>query len=856
MEEFEGKSSTGYDNGAVAPKRKVRKGTIKGPKVTIALLKRKLKQEKIRSSALATKLKRARSEKRQLVEPTDPDIDDCSFMQKHSTMRESHYSHRKDESMLVKSMNNLSVATLNVPECKPPQGEDDVTRKSFEQWKELLEASMDLAGIESESTKMRFFKIKAGQQLMDILDNTTSSADGPDFILEPYSDAIFRLQKYFGSRQYLASHRQKLRSMVQTTGESDLSYVKRVISAAKMCDFDDEQLVENVADVIQCHSMDVKMRDIGRKIFRKGSSLSDLVEKVRSHELDKLNEEVFAKTHSQSTENSVAAVTFSQQSRNRGSNGRFQTQRGGYQFQNRGGYQNPYRGGSQTAYRGAYQSTFRGGYQPKSDRNNWRNNQGPYFRPNYDSSSIKQPVPCWRCTANFHDAEDCSAKFKVCDKCGLEGHIQRACSDIVRNRCSKLGEKRRNQNSHEDAVAPKTKRILKVSNDGDMNDQTNGDPSEKENAEQLLEIPLSIGKVGDTKTTEELIVGRIADVPVEFLIDSGAEVNTISSETFKLLSSSSASRDNLYNVREGSDKPLRAYAQSEVIPVKATFVAELYLSDDRPILMEKFYVISGARALLGRETAIRYSVLQLGLRVPVGEDSAKLISSLLAGELNTLSEGAEFPKFVMPAVTLSYDASKPPSRNIYTNIPPAFRQETEKRLNELLESGIIERVTEGMNKSFCSSLLVVPKGKEDIRMPTLDSILANLDGAKWFSTLDLTSAYFHVELSEESRHLTNFFAGSATYRFKRLPFGLTNAPDIFQEAMETIVLNNCPGSVNYLDDVLVHEEEEFNHLKREALQTIKRLGYFDYKHKTELYVDASPIGLGAVLIQFDDKDIP
>lgn len=166
---------------------------------------------------------------------------------------------------------------------------------------------------------------------------------------------------------------------------------------------------------------------------------------------------------------------------------------------------------------------------------------------------------------------------------------------------------------------------------------------------------------------------------------------------------------------------------------------------------------------------------------------------------------------------------------MFTNIPLAFKEETERRIMELLRTGIIEQVVDGMDKSFCSSLLVVPKGKNDIRlvvdlrgpnkniirtpfrMPTLEAILANLDGAAWFSTIDLKNAFFHIALHEKSRHLTNFFAGNATYRFKRLPFGLCNAPDIFQEILQTVVLANCEGVCNYLDDILVHGKTKEEH---------------------------------------------
>lgn len=322
-----------------------------------------------------------------------------------------------------------------------------------------------------------------------------------------------------------------------------------------------------------------------------------------------------------------------------------------------------------------------------------------------------------------------------------------------------------------------------------------------------------------------IVVGRIAGKDVTFLIDSGADVNTVGTDTFDALMNSRESKQALFCVREGSDIPLKAYATSEEIEVAATFVAELTISGDRPHLMEKFYAIKHARALLGRNTAIRYSVLQLGLDVPIRPEA----KGNFAGEIFSLNKNKEFPKFNVAPIVLNYDETMAPSRRIFTSIPLAFRSETERRLNDLLESGIIERVDDTMDKSYCSSLLVVPKGKHDIRlvvdlrgpnkaiirspfkMPTLESIMTDLPGCKWFSTIDLTSAFFHVELHEKSRHLTNFFAGDGMYRFRRLPFGLTNAPDIFQEVLQTVVLAGCKGVRNYLDDIFVFGRTKAEH---------------------------------------------
>lgn len=180
-------------------------------------------------------------------------------------------------------------------------------------------------------------------------------------------------------------------------------------------------------------------------------------------------------------------------------------------------------------------------------------------------------------------------------------------------------------------------------------------------------------------------------------------------------------------------------------------------------------------------------------------------------------------------------------------------------IENCVSSGIIEEVNETMDRSFCSSLLAVPKGKDDIRlvidlrgpnkciyrtpfkMPTFESILMELHGSTYFSTIDLTSAYFHVELDEDSRHLTNFFAGHGLYRYCRLPFGLCNAPDIFQEILQSIILKGCKGTVNYLDDILIHGKTKKEHDENLA-EVLNRLK----NHNVKINFSKCAIGQKAV----------
>ena len=200
----------------------------------------------------------------------------------------------------------------------------------------------------------------------------------------------------------------------------------------------------------------------------------------------------------------------------------------------------------------------------------------------------------------------------------------------------------------------------------------------------------------------------------KFLIDSGAQVNTLTKESFKVLRETQKYKEGLFDIQE-PDRSLKAYASSGEIKVFCTFEAFLHISEDRPTLLEKFYVVDECRSLLGRQTATRYSVLQLGLQVPVSLENSRF--QLRNGrEIATVEANETFPKFNISPIEISYDKTKPPCRNVFMNIPAAVKPLVETRLQHLLSANIIERVTEDMDTSFCSSMLVVPKGRDDIRL--------------------------------------------------------------------------------------------------------------------------------------------
>lgn len=100
-------------------------------------------------------------------------------------------------------------------------------------------------------------------------------------------------------------------------------------------------------------------------------------------------------------------------------------------------------------------------------------------------------------------------------------------------------------------------------------------------------------------------------------------------------------------------------------------------------------------------------------------------------------------------------------------------------------------------------------------MPRIDDSLDALSGAKWFSTLDLKSGYWQVEMDRRDREKTAFSMGSGLYEFNVLPFGLCNAPATFQRLMEQVLRElHWQICLIYIDDIIIYATTIEEHLVR------------------------------------------
>ena len=104
--------------------------------------------------------------------------------------------------------------------------------------------------------------------------------------------------------------------------------------------------------------------------------------------------------------------------------------------------------------------------------------------------------------------------------------------------------------------------------------------------------------------------------------------------------------------------------------------------------------------------------------------------------------------------------------------------------------------------------------KDAYPMPRVDDTLDTLAGAKWFSTLDLISGYWQVEVNPKDREKTAFCTPEGLFEFKVIPFGLCNAPATFQRLMDMVLARvQWTSCLVYIDDVVILGKTFKEHLQ-------------------------------------------
>lgn len=191
--------------------------------------------------------------------------------------------------------------------------------------------------------------------------------------------------------------------------------------------------------------------------------------------------------------------------------------------------------------------------------------------------------------------------------------------------------------------------------------------------------------------------------------------------------------------------------------------------------------------------------------------------------------------------------------------PMSLKSEIEKQIKTLLDDGIIRPSKSPYN----SPVWIVPKkmdasGEKKFRMvidyrklnavtiadkypiPEINEVLAQLGKSRYFTVLDLKSGFHQIPLKPRDIEKTAFSVNNGKYEFTRLPFGLKNAPAIFQRALDDILRSHIGKRCYvYIDDIIIFSPDEERHIKdiMEVFHTLQEANMKVQLDKCEFFKD-------------------
>ena len=160
--------------------------------------------------------------------------------------------------------------------------------------------------------------------------------------------------------------------------------------------------------------------------------------------------------------------------------------------------------------------------------------------------------------------------------------------------------------------------------------------------------------------------------------------------------------------------------------------------------------------------------------------------------------------------------------------------------------GVVMAKKKGGQLRFCCDFryLNAVTIKDAYPIPRIDESLSKLGDAKFFTTLDLGSAFWQVPLRKQDREKTGFACELGLFQWKRMPFGLCNATATFQRLMAQALTSVTKKYMNlimcYVDDVVIATPTLEDHIERleEVFSCMKQAGLKCKPSKCEIFRDS------------------
>lgn len=413
------------------------------------------------------------------------------------------------------------------------------------------------------------------------------------------------------------------------------------------------------------------------------------------------------------------------------------------------------------------------------------------------SSQPKQSTleyDCKKC-GRRHKYRECPAFGKTCAKCKLKNHFAIRCPKNVHEMRLPDSE----SNLFVDSVMTEvTQSELKIS------------VVHSEQGNFIDSVNKNIHKVSETWVKSVTLVVNDKDFNVDFKLDTGAEVNILPSYVLNSV--------NIKPKLNETNLSLTAYGDFKLKP-EGTLIINCSTEKLKNVPIQFYIVNVKSKPILGLRACSELKLIQRIDSVKCNISKQNLITQYK----DVFTGTGEFPDEPYH-ITLKDDARPvihPPRR-----VPQALQPRLKETLEKLEKEGIVSKVNKPTD--WVQSLVIVEKPNGNLRLcldprdlnkvikrehyqiPSPDDIISRLEGKKIFSVVDLKDGFWHVPLDEISSEICTFNTPFGRYKFNKMPFGISSAPEIFQKRNQKL-FGDIEGVEVYFDDIIIAGSDEAKH---------------------------------------------
>ena len=341
----------------------------------------------------------------------------------------------------------------------------------------------------------------------------------------------------------------------------------------------------------------------------------------------------------------------------------------------------------------------------------------------------------------------------------------------------------------------------------------------------------------DTVSSEWICPITVNEAIIPAKLDTGAQANVLTEQDYRAIKGLTL---------KPASETLRGYT-GDLLHVMGKCVANVRFGNKK--LKSVFYVVKGtSQSLLGLDLCEKLGLITLNCDVEKSRLAFNSIAVVRKEDKGSSEYEWVYKEYkdvfqglgcIPGEYHIETDPSVPPVVYPCRKVPFQLHDKFKEELERMEAMGVITKVEEPTDWVNAFVLAEKPNGKirvcldpralnraikrEHFKLPTREEVQSKFGNAKVFSKLDASTGFWQKKLDEESSYLTTFATPFGRYRYLRLPYGISSAPEVYHRSVKDM-FGGIPNVDTSMDDIIIATEDAKTHLDtvKMVLDTARR----------------------------------